>query len=141
MKKLMVVFSIMGTLCTSSMYAQSLAPSAVLNAFHSYFTTAAHDSWSTVKGLYRVDFNLENEKVTAFFNADAELIAASRNVSLLQLPLALKSDLTKNFNSYKVSSLFEVDKEDGVYYYATVNNNKNQLVLESTPSGGWVKKF
>ena len=52
--------------------------------------------------------------------------------------MSLKSDLKKNFYDYEVSSIFEVDREDGIIYYATIKNQKNELMLESTSSGDWV---
>jgi len=135
------MIAILGSVCTSSLYAQSKTSSAVISSFQSSFSQAANETWSTVKGLYRVDFDLENEKVTAFFNGDGDLIASSRNVTLEQIPLSLKSDLKKQFHDYEVSSLFEVDKEGGVIYYATVKNDSKLLKLESTTSGDWVKTF
>jgi hypothetical protein len=138
MKKLFVIITILGSVYTTTIYAQSKTPSAVVSSFQSSFANASNETWSTVKGLYRVDFILENEKVAAFFNPEGELIASSRDVSLKQIPMSLKSELKKHFYDYQVSSLFEVDNEDGVIYYATVNNNKNLFQLESTSSGDWV---
>src|SRR5882672_2777535 len=102
MKKLFVIISIFGSVCTSSLYAQSKTPSAVLSSFQQSFSNTANETWSTVKGLYRVDFTFENEKVAAFFNEEGNLIASSRNVTLLQIPLSLKSDLKKHFYDYEV---------------------------------------
>jgi hypothetical protein len=138
MKKLFLIITILGSVYTTSIYAQSKTPSAVLSSFQRSFNNATNETWSTVKGLYRVDFIFEREKVAAFFNENGDLIASSRNVTLLQIPLSLKSDLKKHFHDYEVSSLFEVDKEDGIIYYATIKNYKNQLALESTSSGDWI---
>ena len=139
MKKLFVTISILGFICIDSVYAQSNTPTAVLTSFHKSFSSAANESWSTVKDLYRVDFTSDDEKISAFFNDEGKLIASSRNVTLLQIPLSLKSDLKKNFDDYEVASIFEVDKEDGTIYYATIKNSKKQLALESTSSGDWVE--
>jgi hypothetical protein len=138
MKKLFVIITILVTICAASSYAQSKTPSSVLNSFQSSFTNSENAIWSIVKGLYRVDFIQDDQKVSAFFNADGNLIATSRNVTLLQIPMSLKSDLKKNFYDYEVSSIFEVDNEDGIIYYASIKNHKTELMLESTSSGDWV---
>jgi hypothetical protein len=141
MKKFFVIISILGSVYAGSVSAQSKTPSAVTGSFHTNFSDARDESWTTVKGLYRVDFTLENEKVAAFFNEGGDLVASSRPVTLTQIPLSLKSDLKKNYTDFSVSSLIEVNKEDGIIYYATVRNDKNQIKLESTSSGDWVKVF
>ena len=141
MKKLFIIMSILGSICTSSIYAQDNTPSVVLSSFQKSFSNAANETWSTVKGLYRADFIFENEKVAAFFNPDGELVASSRNVTLLQIPLSLKSGLKKDFHNYEVSNLFEVNKEEGTIYYAAINNSNKHLMLESTASGTWIEKF
>jgi hypothetical protein len=141
MKKLFVIISILGSIGTGSLYAQSKTPIAVVSSFQSSFNNASGGNWSFVKGLYQVDFTVDNENLTAFFDKDGNLVASSRKVTLLQIPLSLKSDLKKDFHNYEVANLFEVDKEDGIVYYATIKSDKNQLELRSTPSGDWVKMF
>ena len=138
MKKSFVIITILCTIWSTSSYAQSKTPSSVLSSFQESFRNAGDATWSNVKELYRVDFNLDEQKISAFFNADGDLIASSRNVTLLQIPMSLKSDLKKQFNDYEVSSIYEVDNEDGIIYYATIKNDKNALMLKSTSSGDWV---
>ena len=138
MKKVFVILTILGSICTTSIYAQSKTPSSVLSSFQSSFDNPADATWSKVKDLYRVDFILEDQKASAFFNEDGDLIASTRNVTLLQIPMSLKSNLKKYLHDYEVSGLFEVNREDGIIYYATMQDNKSQLMLESTSSGDWV---
>ena len=138
MKKLFAIITILGSVFSTTVHAQSKTPSPVLTSFQSSFDKAENTSWSNVKGLYRVDFTIEDQKLSAFYNPSGELVASSRDVSLEQIPMALKYDLEKNFDGYKVTSLFEVDNKDGITYYATVNNIKSQFILESTSSGDWV---
>jgi len=138
MKKLFVIIVIFGSAYSTSLYAQSKTPAIVLSSFRSSFNNAENVSWSSVKDLYRVDFTLDEQNISAFFDEDGNLIASSRNVTLQQIPMSLKSDLKKNYPDHEVAGLFEVDKEDGITYYATIRNSKNQLSLESTPAGDWI---
>ncbi|MCW3117729.1 MAG: hypothetical protein JWM28_1811 [Chitinophagaceae bacterium] len=138
MKKLFVILTILCSIYATSTYAQSKPPVLVLSSFQSSFDKAANITWSTAKDLYRADFILEDQKISAFFNEDGDLIASSRDVTLLQIPMSLKSNLKKQFRDYEVSSLFEVNKEDGIVYYATLANSKSRLMLESSSSGDWI---
>jgi hypothetical protein len=139
MKKLLVIFTVLGLIITTSSYATDTTPSSVLNSFQNAFRGSKDAAWSTVKELYRVDFTLEDQKVSAFFNSEGNLIASSRNISLLQLPISLETGLKSDFPDYEITSLFEVDNENGTAYYATVKNSKREFTLESTSSGEWNK--
>lgn len=140
MKKIIPIAVILITFSTINAFAQTKAPSAVVGSFERTYANAERSTWTTVHDLYRVDFTLQDESLTAFFNVDGDLIAASRNITPVLLPIFLKSSLKKQFSNYTVSSLFEVDGPDGIYYYAKVNNQKSQIMLQSTSSGDWVVK-
>jgi len=136
MKKLFLIL-ILGFIYTTRSYAQDKTPTSVLTSFQNSFINAENTAWSIVKDLYRVDFTLEDEKASAFFNSDGNFIASSRQVTSLQLPMFLKSSLKSSFHNYDIINLFEVDNENGVTYYAIIKNSKKQLMLESI-SGEWV---
>lgn len=131
---------ILVALFTAQTFAQTPTPSVVVGSFEHTFANADRPSWTVVKDLYRVDFSFQNQILTAFFNADGELIALSRNITLMQLPISLNSSLEKRFSNFTVSSLFEVDKNDGIYYYAKVSNQKSEILLQSTSYGDWIAK-
>jgi hypothetical protein len=138
MKKIISLAVILVGLSTATAFAQTPTPSVVVGSFEHKFTNAEKPTWTVVKDLYRVDFSLQNQSLTAFFNADGELVASSRNITPMQLPISLNSSLEKHFGKYIVSSLFEVDGRDGVYYYAKVSNQKSDILLKSTSFGDWV---
>jgi hypothetical protein len=138
MKKIISIAVILLAFSTANVFAQTKAPSAVVGSFEHSFTTAEKPTWTAINNLYRVDFTLQNESLTAFFNADGELIASSRNVTPVQLPISLKSSLEKHFGNYTLSSLFEVDQQDGIYYYAKASDKKSEILLKSTSFGDWV---
>ena len=62
--------------------------------------------------------------------------APEPNAGNLRQPLAPTARADEG--DHEVAGLFEVDKEDGITYYATIRNSKNQLSLESTPAGDWI---
>jgi len=139
MKKLLVIFTVLSLAITATSYATDKTPSPVLSSFQNEFKGAKDATWSTVKDLYRVDFTFGNQKVSAFFDLDGNVIASSRDISLLQLPISLEARLKSDFPNYEVTKLFELDDENGAIYYATVKNSKRELSIQSTYSGEWKK--
>jgi len=138
MKKMIFLAAILVVFATTNTFAQTKTPSAVVEAFEHSFAKAENPSWTVVNSLYRVNFSLKNESLTAYFNADGELIASSRTIALMQLPISLQSSLEKYYSNYTVSSLFEVDENDGIHYYAKVNGQKSERLLKSTSFGDCV---
>jgi len=64
-------------------------------------------------------------------------VAFARNISLLQLPLSLQTELKNNFQNYFVSNSFEADNDAGATYYLTIESNTAKLQLKSTSEGEW----
>ena len=140
MKKIISLALILVAFAADHAFAQAPTPSVVVGSFEQKFANADRPGWTVVKDLYRVDFSLQNQNLIAFFNADGELIASSRNITPMQLPISLNSSLEKHFSHFTVSSLFEVDEHDGICYYAKVRNQKSEILLQSTSNGDWIAK-
>jgi hypothetical protein len=140
MKKIISIAMILVAFTADHAFAQAPTPSVVVGSFEHKFANADRSSWTVVKDLYRVDFSLQNQNLIAFFNADGELIASSRNITPMQLPISLNSSLENHFSNFTVSSLFEVDEHDEIYYYAKVRNQKSEILLQSTSYGDWIAK-
>ena len=135
---MITIATIILAFATTNSFAQIKTPSAVVSSFERTFAKAETPIWSAVTGLYRVDFSVNKENLSAFFSAAGELIATSRDIAPTQLPISLQSSLEKHFGHYTVSSLFEIDQNDGIFYYAKVNNQKSEILLKSTSFGEWV---
>jgi hypothetical protein len=137
MKKIISITAILLAFSTVSVFAQAKTPSAVVGSFDHAFASAEKPVWTAVNDLYRVDFTLQHEQLTAYFKGDGELYASSRTITSMQLPISLKASLEKHLSNYTVSSLFEVDGQDGILYYARVSDQKSEILLQSTSFGDW----
>ena len=60
------------------------------------------------------------------------MIALTRNLSSLELPIALQASLKKNYDCYWISDLIEVAREQGTSYYITLENADTKLTLKSS---------
>ena len=138
MKKYMIALSFFCSLYITGSYAQEVTNTAVLNSFKSSFDVAQDVNWSQVKDLDRADFTMDDQQVVAFFGSEGDIVATSRDVTLLQIPLSLKTGLKKNFGDYTLVSIFELNDENGTAYYATIKNEKREYTLKSNTSGEWM---
>ena len=104
---------------------------AVTNAFHHAFKNAADVEWKESNGVYKADFTLNGQYATAFYNADARLMAVTRNISPVQLPVTLQNNLKTAYEEYWISELFELSDESGTSYYVTVEDGDSKVILKS----------
>ena len=104
---------------------------AVTNAFHHAFKNAADVEWKEGGSFYKADFTLNGQYVTAFYNTEAKLMAVTRNISPVQLPVTLQNNLKTAYEDYWISELFELSDESGTSYYVTVEDGDSRITLKS----------
>ena len=109
----------------------------VLNAFNTEFTSAQQVEWTATGDYYRASFDMNGVKVSAYYNADGELMGLTRNISTAQLPVTLQASLKKSYTGYWISDLFEVAKNNGTSYYVTLEDGDKKVVLSSSNGSDW----
>jgi hypothetical protein len=114
----------------------------VLNAFNKEFTGAKEVIWTANTGYYHAAFVFNQQYISAFYNTDGSLIALTRNISSLELPLNLQAKLRNNYSGYWISALTEVSKEEGPSYYVTLESADSRITMKSSANKRWtiVKK-
>ena len=135
MKRLVLTFAIALTFIGFSSFKaidDSIAPEAAVKSFKSAFKSATEVSWSITENLYKANFSLNGQYVSAFYNAEGQMIALTKNLSSLELPIALQAKLKKNYDGYWISDLIEVANEEGTSYYITLENADTKLILKSS---------
>ena len=114
----------------------SVAPAA-LQSFKSSFKSATEVIWSISSSYYKANFALNGQYVSAYYDTEGNMIALTRNISSLQLPIALQASLKKNYECYWITDLFEMANQEGTTYYITLENADTRLVLKSTSNSEW----
>jgi ketosteroid isomerase-like protein len=136
MKRLIIAFLLGTVLLTSESFTEGpKLNSAVLKSFNSAFRNATTVTWQMVGDYYRASFTEDNKALYAYFNDDGEWVATSRFIPAGDLPATLKKELRK-YNS-TIIEVFEVDSKEGTRYYATLDDGKNNTILESVTSS-WI---
>lgn len=135
MKLLFIALTALLSFGTSNSNAQDISVSAaVTNAFQSSFKNASDVQWKDGGHFYKADFTLNGQYVSAFYDQHAKLLAVTKNISPVQLPVTLQNNLKNEYADYWISELFEVSDESGTKYYATVEDGDDKIVLKSYSS-------
>lgn len=114
---------------------REVAPKAI-ESFNSSFKNATEVNWTITDSYYKANFALNGQYITAFYDDNGSMIALTRNISSLQLPIALQADLKKSYDSYWISDVMEVANEEGTAYYITLEDADTKLILKSS-SDSW----
>lgn len=133
MKKIIATLAI--AICSLSAFAGETVNQKVLNAFNSEFATATDVQWSVGSDYYKATFNYNGKYVFAYYDLDGELMGLARNLSPVDLPIALQANLKKSYEGFWVSDLFEAVKSEDTNYYVTLENADTKIVLKSEGNG------
>ena len=139
MKRIALTLAVLFSLISFSSFAnedENVTP-AVLKSFNSSFRKATQVAWSVSSGLYKANFAMDGQYVAAFYDANGKMIALTRNVSTVQLPLPLQTALKSEAEGYWISDLFEISNEEGTKYYVTLENADTRLVLQASSNDVW----
>ena len=136
MKKIILMLAI--TISSFAAFAgEENVDTKVLNAFNREFNNAKDVKWTANKTFYKASFVYNDQYVYAFYKLDGELMAITRNISSLDLPIKLQTGLKKGYEGYWISDLFEISNTDGTKYYITMEKADSKIVLKSTSDGSW----
>src|SRR5688572_15377392 len=96
---LITVFSLVST--RSHATDNTEVSAAVLASFNASFKNASEVSWKkTGNNYYKADFSLNGQYVNAYYDVTGSLIAVTRNISSLQLPVTLQAKLKASHEDY-----------------------------------------
>ena len=137
MKRILITLTILLSITSMSFANEQKVTARVLESFNGYFKNATEVDWSVGENFYKANFSYNGQYVAAFYDAEGELLAITRNISSTQLPISLQTSLKKNYTDFWISDLFEVANEEGTSYYVTVEKGDTKLVLKSTCSD-WI---
>jgi hypothetical protein len=132
MKLLILTLTALISFSSLKSNAQDIKVSAaVTNAFNASFKNADGVQWKDCGTYYKADFNLSGQYVTAFYDANANLMAVTKNITTMQLPITLQTKLKQSYDDFWVSDLFELSDENGTSYYVTVEDGDSKITLKS----------
>jgi hypothetical protein len=141
-KKLALMIAFLLTAAVS--YSFAAAPtgevkisSDIRAAFHKDFQNAEVISAETHKSFTKLTFKMNNIVLFAFYSDNGELLAVTRNILSTQLPVGLQISLRKEFSSYWITELIELNGDGQNSYYVSLENADKKLTLRSNGDESW----
>jgi hypothetical protein len=139
MKKLFIALFI--TALGSTAFAAEGNPQneKVMQTFSSEYGNAKNVTWREIKeeGIFHATFELNDEKLDVFIDAEGEVLAASRYITAKQLPMAVTKQLAVKYAGYTVSpSIIEYSARGETGYCITLSGEKNSVVVKADSAGG-----
>ena len=141
MKKSIVTFVLMLSLSLTSVFANneegiSLKATA---AFKKDFNGALNVKWDAGKEFSKATFELNGQVMFAYYSAEGDLMAVTRNISSTQLPFKLLSEIKNSYKQSWITDLFEISSNGETTYYVTLENQDVKTILKSNGAAGWVQ--
>ncbi len=106
-----------------------------LNAFERAFKDASNVQWKGKEGLYIASFELNNEKVTAWFTEEGELEAVERSITQDQLPLLVARAVAAINDEAVVTTIKEVNQSGELFYLAKSQTDKHMITYKISADG------
>ncbi|RAJ75452.1 hypothetical protein CLV59_10966 [Chitinophaga dinghuensis] len=144
MKKLLFAVVAALTLTASSVYATTYE-TAVSNklkvSFRDAFANVKDVKWYTDDNkTFTAKFTLNNTLVSAYFDADGQLLVTSRVIEAESLPLAVVNRMMKKYPGNKISSVVEYESAGGTVYMIMLEGEKYWTKLRADENGTIVLK-
>jgi hypothetical protein len=115
----------------------------ILSAFQKEFSFAKNAKWEVKGNLTQVNFLLNEQGVTAWYNSDGELVTTARNILYNQLPISVTRALEKEYAGADLLGITEINRNNETYYQMRADEKSKKFLLKVSPSGNInvLKKF
>lgn len=137
MKPLFILLTVLSSFFASSSYAADPISSQAIKSFQQTFINAENAVWTASENLYKVQFSLNGQEMTAFYNMQGAFAGVTRNIISTQLPMMLQVEVKKEYSEYWITGLFELSNNNGTEYYLTLENADSKIVLKSSGHTSW----
>lgn len=130
MKALIILLTTLISFSSQAKNRDDIDP-VVLKSFQKSFKNAQEADWTATKDYFKVQFALDGQHINAFYNTEGELLAITKNITTNQLPVMLQMSLKQQTDKYWITELFECSTEQGIAYYATIENADMKITLQA----------
>jgi hypothetical protein len=107
----------------------------IISAFQKEFSFAKNVKWEVKGDLTQVNFLLNEQGITAWYDADAVLVTIARNILYMQLPISVIKTLETDYADASLYGIVEITHNNDTYYRITGERKNKKFLLEATPSG------
>jgi hypothetical protein len=139
MKKSILTWALVLMVGVSTSFAHGIegVSEKIQNSFKKEFADAKDVQWESTKDFAKATFTQHGQVMFAYYNAEGNMLAVTRNIVASQLPITLLAEVKKNFGEYWISDLFEMSSNNETGYYITLESGDQKIVLKSSDSRNW----
>jgi hypothetical protein len=110
--------------------------SRIQYAFKKQFAGAVALSWERLpENIYQVTFMHNNERLNAFYDDNAQLVAIGRFINEQSLPLSIQTNIARKYASYRLVNVIELTRSNETSYLLTFENEQFKLDVQAYNSG------
>jgi len=131
---LLFAFLIIGIIAVMANERADVDPK-ILSAFQKEFSFAKNAKWEVKGNLTQVNFLLNDQGVSAWYNSDAELVTTARNILYNQLPISVIRALEKEYTGADYFGITEVNRNNETYYQIRADEKSKKYLLKANPLG------
>ncbi|MFT4023057.1 MAG: hypothetical protein QM664_04635 [Flavihumibacter sp.] len=109
----------------------------VLESFRTNFSDAKNVAWKSLdeSGLFQATFLYNNSELSAFYNADGEMVATARYINTDNLPILVQKAIADRYPNHIMKNVIEHISGEITTYYVTLHSAKSSMIVSSTPGG------
>ena len=98
----------------------------VLESFRTEFADAKNVQWKSLDdaGLYQATFSYRNTELSAFYNAEGEMVATARYISKENLPIMVSKEIAERYPEHVIKNVIE-HISNGYTYHVTLHGVKS----------------
>lgn len=145
MKKLIIIAAVafaLGMSAHANAILEDVKVSYVVRqAFYAEFGKVKNVTWQKASNdMLRADFELDKEKVSAFFNEDGDHIATTVQKDIETLPAKLRRAIKDKFGAQEPKELFElISDEESAFFFSVEEGGKTEVYKAYT--SGNISKY
>lgn len=109
-------------------------PDHIRQAFKDHYNTS-QVQWRLVNDIYLASFKLNDEKITAYFNEDGELIGTAKYIQTSALPGVVLNATATQFSGFRLVSAIESTFYGNISHYVLIENDKRILYVSIDADG------
>jgi hypothetical protein len=140
MKQLFFSILLFFTFGVNTFAADTAVSPNVLQSFQNKFSSAKEITWTAGKEIYKAEFVYRSQYISAYYDADGNMLALTKNILSTQLPVFLGNGLRERYQGYWIADVIEFSTEEGTSYYATLENAHEKVILKSSQNSWMVSK-
>jgi hypothetical protein len=106
-------------------------PSDVQRTFDEHFKNASVARWVPIQDSYVATFNQGQGYRDAYITTEGEFKGVGRYITIDLVPITVQEKIKASYSNFDLTQLYQFDAVDnGISFYAVMNNSKNELILK-----------